>query len=136
MTTHTIRAQVEVKFRPIGMEDFEIAYPTLDIEFDYVPGRPAFTPRGEYAPIDPPDPAEVSFRSAKLIDGDGLDPFMGPLGQQTVDDWASDYLDTDEGYEAAIEAAENDRQPDPDYERDKRLDDERDFGATDDWEDF
>ena len=136
MTTHTMRSKVEVKFRPTGMEDMENAFPTLEITFDYVPGRPAFTPRGEYAPIDPPDPAEVSFRSATLIDGDGLDPFMGPRGQETIDDWARDYLDTDEGYEGACEAAEDARQPDPDYERDKRLDDNQDFARDDGGEDF
>lgn len=27
---------------------------------DFIPGRPAHTPRGEYAPIDPPDPPEAS----------------------------------------------------------------------------
>ena len=124
MSTHTMRAEVEVKFRPTGMEDFEYAAVTLDIEFDYSPGRPAFTPRGEFAPIDPPEPAEVSFRSAKLIDGDGLDPsFAAPDPQSIIDDWARDYLDTDNGYDAAREAAYEDSQPDPDYERDKRIED-------------
>ena len=124
MSIHTMRAEVEVKFRPTGMEDLETAYPTIEIVFDYSPGRPSYTPRGEFAPIDPPDPAEVSFRSAKLIDGDGLDPsFSAPDPQSIIDDWARDYLDTDNGYDAAIEAAEDDRQSDPDDERDKRLED-------------
>jgi hypothetical protein len=121
MSTHTIRAEVEVKFRPTGCEDMESAFPTLDIEFDYSPGRPAFIPRGEYAPIDPPEPAEVSFRSAKLIDGDGLDPsFAAPNPQSVIDGWASDYLDSDDGYRAACDYAEEDRLPDPDYEYEKR----------------
>jgi hypothetical protein len=126
MSTHTMRSQVPVKFRPTGCEDFEVAYPTIDIEFDYIPGCPAYTPRGEYAPIDPPEPAEVSFRSATLIDGDGLDPsFAAPDPQSVIDGWASDYLDSDEGYRGACDEAEEARQPDPDYERDKRM--ERDW---------
>jgi hypothetical protein len=115
--THTITAEVEVRFRVAGLEDLENAFPTIEIAFDYAPGRPAYTPRGEYAPIDPPDPAEVSFRSAKLISGDGLDP---PDAQ--VDEWARDYLDTDEGYEAACRAAEENSGPDPDEWYDRKRD--------------
>ncbi len=119
---YTITAEVEVKFFPIGMNEHETAYPKLEIEFDYTPGRPAYTPRGEYAPIDPPEPAEVSFRSAKLIDGDGLDPTIAQ-----VQEWGSDYLDTDEGYQVACAASEELNGPDPDAwldaKRDREMED-------------
>jgi hypothetical protein len=115
----TITAQVPVKFIPVGMQDFEIAYPTLEIEYAYTPGRPAYTPRGEYAPIDPPDPAEVDYRSAKLIDGDGLNPY----DHATVEGWAQDYLDSDEGFYAACREAEENSGPDPDEWLDRKRDD-------------
>ena len=125
MSTYTMTAEIEVRFHlgtdPVGGDDVEVAYPTVEIEFDYVPGSPAVTPRGEYAPIDPPEAAEVSFRSAKLIDGDGLDPFMSPDGQKIVDNWAIDYLDGDEGYAMACDTAEGQRQPDPDDARDRAI---------------
>lgn len=109
MSTHSIRAEIEAKFRFPGLADgeFEVAYPTLEIEYDYAPGRPAYTPRGEYAPIDPPDPAEVAFRSATLIDGDGLTP-----DQKQIDEWAIDYLDSDHGYNRACQEAAADSGPD------------------------
>ena len=38
----------------------------LDVGFIYTPGRPAYTPRGEYGPIDPPDPPEVDFTEVEI----------------------------------------------------------------------
>lgn len=127
---HTITAEIEVKFRLPDMPDDEreVAYPKVAVTYNYTPGRPAFTPRGEYAPIDPPEPAEVSFVSAALIDGDGLapEPFQ-------VNDWASDWLD-DAGYDEACAHAEQNSGPDPDeaYER------MRDDGPTEaqEWRDY
>jgi hypothetical protein len=127
-TRHTITVQPEVRFRVAGLEDLENAFPTLEVTFEYTPGRTAYTPRGEYGPIDPPDPAEVSLVSAKFIDGDGLwDP-----GEKQVEEWASDYLDTDEGYELACKMAESDAieyEHDPDDAREMKRD--RTF-----WEDW
>jgi hypothetical protein len=39
----------------------ELANSSLDVRFhyDFTPGKPAYTPRGEYAPIDPPEPPEI-----------------------------------------------------------------------------
>jgi hypothetical protein len=104
MQRYTLTADVEVKFVPAGLVEQEVEYPTLDIEFSYLPGRPAFTPRGEYAPIDPPDPAEVEFLRATLADGKGLLPT-----QDQINDWARDYLDSDEGYRRACDVAEDAR---------------------------
>lgn len=101
MNTFTLTADVEVKFVPDGLVETEVEYPVLEIEFSYIRGCPAHTPRGEYAPIDPPEPAEVDFRSAKLIDGQGLLPT-----QEQINDWARDYLDSDAGYRHACNEAE------------------------------
>ena len=104
----TMITEVLVKFRASGFEDLERANPQLEITFDYTPGRPAFTPRGEYGPIDPPDPPEVSFVMAELIDGDGLAPTI-----QQIQEWASNWLDED-GFEQACDYAESHGGPDPD----------------------
>ena len=34
----------------------------LQFEFTFSPGRPAYTPRGEYAPVDPPEAAEIEIQ--------------------------------------------------------------------------
>lgn len=94
--TLKLEAEIEVK------HDTEVEYPVIEIEYSYIRGRPAFTPRGEYGPIDPPDPAEVDFRSAKLIDGKGM-----KIGQEEVDFWARDYLDSDLGYTHALATADS-----------------------------
>lgn len=36
------------------------------VEYTISPGRPAYTPRGEHAPIDPPEGAEVEVVAAYL----------------------------------------------------------------------
>lgn len=103
--THTIVVDVEVRF-PFGSPEpgeFETAYPTLEIAYRYTPGGPAVTPRGEYGPIDPPDPAEVEFISARVVADDYLDLSV----QSRVDDIAHDYLDSDDGYHHACDAATN-----------------------------
>jgi hypothetical protein len=102
---HTMVADVEVKFTFPGLEpgEHEVEYPILEITFSHLPGRPAFTPRGEYAPIDPPEPAEVDFVSATLIDAKGL-----TASQSEVDEWARDYLDGDAGYRHACKCADSD----------------------------
>ena len=99
---HTILAEIEHKFRFAGLEpgEYEIANLTMQVTYDFIPGRPAYTPRGEYAPIDPPDPAEVLFVSATLINGDGLDP---PQGQ--VNEIAQEWIDSDHGYRQAVDYA-------------------------------
>lgn len=102
-STHTMTADVEVEFTFPGLEpgEHEVEYPSVEITFSYWPGRPAFTPRGEYAPIDPPEPPEVEFVSAKIVDAKGL-----TATQDRVDEWARDYLDSDAGYRDACRFAE------------------------------
>jgi len=124
MTSYKMTAQVEVQFQPPGMglpdDEYEVAYPKIEIAYRYSPGRPAFTPRGEYGPIDPPEPAEVEFIGAELIDSDGLLPT-----REQLDTWGSDYLDSDAGYQEAVSTAEDMRRPDPDYAYESRRDDAR-----------
>ena len=124
MSEHTIDAELENRFHVPGMPDDEreVAHPRVAITYNYAPGRPAYTPRGEYAPIDPPEPEEVDFVSAKLIDGDGL----CPMGDQ-LNDWAKDWLYDDAGYRLACNHADRGRHPDPDYEYESRRDDARTF---------
>ena len=104
MSVHTIDAELTIKFRLSGMPDDEreVAYPTVRITYVFKKGRPAYTPRGEYAPIDPPESAEVELMGATLVDGDGLTPT-----QEQVLDWAQDYLDGD-GYDHAVREASED----------------------------
>jgi hypothetical protein len=111
MSKHTITTEIKVSFTFPGMAEGEreTAYPVLSITYQYSPSRPAYTPRGEYGPIDPPDPAEIEFVSAKLVNGDGLDP-----SDQQIQEWASDWLDY-KGYDVACDHAETARQPDPDF---------------------
>lgn len=104
MQTKTMTAEIEVRFVPVSLYETEVEYPVVEIEYTHLRGSPAFTPRGEYAPIDPPTPAEVDFRAAKLIDGKGLLPT-----QEQINDWAREYLDSDEGYRRACDVAEDAR---------------------------
>jgi hypothetical protein len=103
-STHTIDAGLTIKFRLSGMpeDERETANPTVRITYLFTKGCSAHTPRGEYAPIDPPEPAEVELISATLLDGDGLDPTP-----EQVAEWAQDYLD-DAGYDHAISNAVDD----------------------------
>ena len=116
MTVYTIVAEIETKFSIPGMPDDEreVAYPKVEITYSYLPGHPGCMYQRNGDPGFSPEPAEVDFISAKLIDGDGLAP-----EQWQVNEWAQDWLD-DAGYEQACDHAESQRQPDPDYAREDR----------------
>lgn len=131
MQTFTIEAKHHVLFSIPGMPDDEreSADPVMRIEYRYTAGRPAFTPRGEYAPIDPPDPAEVELVSVELLNGDGLAP-----EPEQLEGWAQDWLDSDAGYRAACDNAERlSAGPDPDEAYEARRDDPPDRSF---WDDF
>lgn len=100
-TLHIATFQIEQRFK-IGPEpdDYEVAYPDIEITFRLYPGGPSPTPRGEYGPIDPPDPHEIEFVSAKLINDDGLS-----LTPAIVTEMAREHLETDDGYSYACEVA-------------------------------
>ena len=101
--THTMQAEIErkVSFPWSAPDECEAAYPIVEITFKYWPGRPAYTPRGEYGPIDPPDPADAEIIGVKLVDGDGLDPEYEQLRQ-----WADEWLESDAGFKLACRHAE------------------------------
>ena len=55
-TTHGHVAEIELGVSANGI-DGEI---DLLVKYDFTPGSRAYTPRGEYAPIDPPEPPEIN----------------------------------------------------------------------------
>lgn len=52
MHTHTAHLTYALAVEDAGIE----REGDLAVEFHYHPGAPAFTPRGEYAPTEPPEP--------------------------------------------------------------------------------
>lgn len=105
MVTFTMLAELERHWSPSGLEQdgLEVAYPIAEVTYRYWPGRPAYTPRGEFGPIDPPDPAEVELVGVKLISGDGMPhPEYGQLRE-----WAEEWLESDAGFRLACQHAEH-----------------------------
>ena len=104
MTQHTIQTEIEVRFSFPGLAegDHETAHPTVEITYDYSRGSPAFTLRGEYGPIDPPEPPGLEFREARYIDRDGLDDNPVQL-QKLAEEWL-----INDGYDYACDCAEID----------------------------
>ena len=104
MSTHTIQTEIELKFTFPGLADgeWETSHPIVEITYEYSRGGRAFTPRGEYGPIDPPEPPGLEFREAKLIKADGFIPEPDHL-----QDWAEQWLLGD-GYDYACDCAETD----------------------------
>ena len=99
MSTHTIRPN----YSSTPRTRTKAKHPTVEITYDYSRGSPAFTPRGEYGPIDPPEPPGLEFRAAKTssrvleIDDD-------PAKLQKL---AEEWLMGD-GYDYACDCAETD----------------------------
>lgn len=124
MASYKLTAEIEVKHQPPGMglpdDEYEVSYPKIEIEYRYSPGDPGCMYQRNGDPGWPPEPAEVDLIGAKLIAGDGLLPTAAQ-----VQDWAQDFLDSESGFNEAVSHAEDMRRPDPDYEREKRLDDAR-----------
>lgn len=93
-TAHKLVVEIEVKHRPAGMglpdDEFEVSYPKVEIEVRYTPGSPGvrMTRNGDGWP---PDPPEIDLVSARLIDGDGLNPTP-----EKVTEWVQGYLDDDD----------------------------------------
>jgi hypothetical protein len=52
------------------------------VVYKYFPYQPACTPRGEYQPIDPPEPAHVEVEEIEIEDS----PFDGKHWRQASDD--------------------------------------------------
>lgn len=88
-SVHTITAAIRVQFQISGMpeDEHETAEPTVEITF-------------VFRPNEGPD---VVMVSAKLLDGDGLDPETS-----RVNDWAENWLN-DEGFDTACALALKER---------------------------
>lgn len=121
---HTITTEIEVKFSFPGLAagEYETAYPTVEIEYQFSKGCPEVRYQRNGDPGWPAEPPEVEILKAKLIDGDGLNPT-----DEQLYDWADQWLDSEKGFELACEnaAPTDDDGPDPDAayeaERDGRM---------------
>ena len=88
------------------------------VDYDYHPGAPAYTPRGEYAPIDPPEPASAEIVAARwrlcsAPDDEKMSDCPG---------WLIDMMSNDDSLNVAlIEDAEGNQEPDDrcDWRRDE-----------------
>jgi uncharacterized membrane-anchored protein len=90
------------------------------VAYSYTRGYPAFTPRGEYAPTDPPEPAEVSVNSLQVRPIHGrLSEWKEPNAELAKA--IHKFLDEDNNYEYLVNEAEADtREWEADYENDSR----------------
>jgi len=91
---------------------------SIDVRFhyDFTPGKPAYTPRGEYAPIDPPEPPEVTVTYLEVRGVvDGKLSWMKPTEAETalIMAWFNNNPDIEWALieDAEIKACEG---PDPD----------------------
>ncbi len=102
-TTHSITADITVKFQLSGMPDDERESTEVKVKISYtfVKGSPAVMYQRNGDPGWPAEPHEVELIKATMLDNGGLDPT-----QDQIDDWASDWLQ-DKGYELAVENALN-----------------------------
>lgn len=121
MTTYKINAEIEIQFQPPGMglpdDEYEVAYPRIEIEYRYSPGAPAVMYQSNGDPGWPAEPAEIEVIAAKLIVNDGLLPTPSQ-----IHDWATDYLNSESGYRHAVDHADDMRRPDPDEAYERRRD--------------
>lgn len=102
MSRHTMQVEVPITFYPTGPDSKEIAYPTLEIVFDYRRGAPEVGPTYFHGGL-PAEAPELTLIAAKLIEGDGIAPYS----QQQLLEWADDYLQSDAGYEHAYTHAQS-----------------------------
>ncbi len=125
MSTHTIRAELEVSFPGTDPEETERAYPEVEIEFNYVPGYPETGPTYSSGG-EPAAPDEIEAIKVTVINGDGI----GMTERQWLER-AQSWLD-DGGYNAARDIANSG--PDPDEARERAYEDrqmDRDDGRDD-----
>lgn len=81
-------------------DEFEIP---IKVYFTYYPGQPAYTPRGEYAPVDPPEPASVEVEKI-LVNPPSKDE---ESEWSLIPNWMDTLLTNDRGFnDELIEFAE------------------------------
>lgn len=102
----------------------------VEIEYRYLPGSPAFTYPGEYAPTDPPEPAEVDIVKVTIR--------LRPDGPEwPCPDWLFKKLDEDDDlYRTLCREGEEHSGPDPDAAYDAWRDEQdsahgRDYSGCD-----
>jgi hypothetical protein len=76
------------------------------VKYDFYPGAPAHTPRGEYAPIDPPEAPEIDLNDLCVESWLAGQPVWRTA---TADEWA-DYAETlvDENFDYLCQNARED----------------------------
>jgi len=74
--------------------------------FTHHRARPAFTPRGEFAPIDPPEPEAIEIQSIEIE----VAPFDNKHWRDTTDDEFEIYNDylIENRWDCLIQEAQND----------------------------
>lgn len=65
----------------VGSGDAEHEFARLVVEYTYHKGSPAYTPRGEYAPIDPPEPEHCTLGRVFVV----VDGYHNPLPEWMVE---------------------------------------------------
>jgi hypothetical protein len=95
MSVHKIIAELEVQHPGTDPDEMEVAYPEVEIEFNFIPGSPQTGP--SYASGGEPatDP-EIEALKVTVINGDGID-----MENSQWLDRAQDWLDS-KGYDAAL----------------------------------
>lgn len=92
----------------------------VTIGYTFSPGRPAYTPRGEYAPIDPPEGPEVEIVSVTML-ADQTTGLRQPVELTPAE--------TEKATDWVIENHEDDGD-DPDYARERRAEERQDDDLT------
>jgi hypothetical protein len=89
------------------------------VDYEFSPGMAAYTPPGEYAPIDPPEPADAEVVAARWRDCDADEH----IKYQDCPGWLISMLsDDDDLRRSLIDDAESNQGPDPDYLYEMRRD--------------
>ena len=89
------------------------------VDYDFSPGMAAYTPPGEYGPIDPPEPPDAEVVGAQWRDCSAADDVKA----KPCPGWLISLLSDDDTFRSAlIEDAESSHGPDPDYLYEMRRD--------------
>ena len=94
----------------------------IRVVYNFYPAQPAYTPRGEYAPTDPPEPASVELVNIQVersIAGKMVWWDVDAFTYEQLSTWIETTL-----YDALLDDAANDG-PDPDEARERMIEDRR-----------
>lgn len=97
------------------------------VDYDFSPGMAAYTPPGEYAPIDPPEPPEAEVVAARWRES-------SDASWRDCPGWLVSMLSDDDDLRLSlIDDAEGNQGPDPDYLYEMRRDD---VSEQQEWRDY